>query len=98
MSKVKLMIEIDEAIYNEFMKENDYELIYNGYWVAKAIAKGTPITEGDLISREGMRKMIKGWLNMDKYYHPYSKGKTIPTDEVYDLIDNAPSIGGNQNE
>ena len=46
MSKVKLMIEIDEAIYNEFMKENDYELIYNGYWVAKAIAKGTPLPKG----------------------------------------------------
>ena len=39
--KIKLVIEVDEKIYNEFMKENDYEVIYDGYWVAKAIANST---------------------------------------------------------
>ena len=87
MSKIKLVIEIDEEMY-QFLKETNLprQSIY------KTVANGTPITEGDMISREGMKKMVDGWLNMDKYYHPYSKEKTIPTDEVYDLIDNAPTV------
>ena len=47
--ELKLVISVPEDIYNEFMKENNYEVIYNGYWVAKAIAKGTIIKEGSWI-------------------------------------------------
>ena len=105
MSKIKLVIEIDEETieYSKRCTDINYRftdtlLDQHRYErnMAQAIANGTPITEGDMISREGMKNMVDGWLNMDKYYHPYSKGKTIPTDEVYDLIDNAPIVGGNQ--
>ena len=93
MSKIKLVIEIDEEIIKETQTDClDWGQIHEA---EVAIANGTPITEGDLISRKGMKKMVDGWLNMDKYYRPYSKGKTIPTDEVYDLIDNAPSVEAN---
>lgn len=33
------------------------------------------------------RENVMIWLSVDKYYHPYSKGKNIPTSEVFDLID-----------
>lgn len=92
--KVKLIIEIGEMEYNlckECAKSENYSAI------TRIITNGIIITD-DMISREGMKKMVDGWLNMDKYYHPYSKGKTIPTDEVYDLIDTAPTIGKNINE
>ena len=108
--KIKLVIEVDEKIYNEFMKENDYEVIYDGYWVARAIANGTPITEGDMISREGIRKALNeafdcegatkyGNKNAEQQSKSYS---TLMLYEIANIVedccDNAPSIGGNQNE
>ena len=87
--KIKLLVEIDEEIYNEFMKENNYEVIYDGYWVAKAIANGTPITEGDTISRSALKKALD-WIVENPY---------VDLDrEIMEEIDNAQSIGGNQNE
>jgi len=47
----------------------------------------------DLISREYMKKAIEQFFVREKYYHPHSKGrKTIPTEEVIDIIDNAPTV------
>ena len=46
----------------------------------------------DLISKDVLKEYITGWLNMDKYYHPYSQGKTIPTSEILDLIDSVPVV------
>ena len=47
----------------------------------------------DLISREYLKDAINQFFVKEKYYHPYSKGrKTIPTEEVLDIIDNAPAI------
>ena len=47
----------------------------------------------DLISRKYMREAIDQFFVREKYYHPYSKGrKTIPTEEVLDIIDNAPTV------
>ena len=49
--------------------------------------------EGDLISREYMKKAVDQFFVREKYYHPYSKGrKTMPTEEVIDIIDNAPTV------
>ena len=47
----------------------------------------------DLISRKYMKEAIEQFFEMVKYYHPHSKGrKTIPTEEVLDIIDNAPTV------
>ena len=47
----------------------------------------------DLISRKYMKEAIEQFFVREKYYHPYSKGrKTIPTEEVLDIIDTAPTI------
>ena len=47
----------------------------------------------DLMSREYMKKAIEQFFVKEKYYHPHSKGrKTIPTEEVIDIIDNAPTV------
>ena len=90
MSKIKLVIEIDEQIYNEFMKENNYEVIYDGYWVAKAIANGTPITEGDLISRSELIKTVEKGEGISWERH----GKDdMCVRKKY--IDNAPSVKPN---
>ena len=43
----------------------------------------------DLISREQAISWIECWLGLHKYYHPYSKCKTMPTSEV---LDNAPTV------
>lgn len=47
----------------------------------------------DLISRKYMKEAIEQFFVKVKYYHPHSKGrKTIPTEEVLDIIDNAPTV------
>ena len=89
---MKLIIEIPDKVVKAIQNGLNYR-----YDILTAIANGIPITD-DMISREGMRKMVAGWLLKDAYYHPYSKGKTIPTDEVYDLIDNAPTYGKESEE
>lgn len=40
----------------------------------------------DLISRDELGAAIDNWLTIDRYYHPYSKQKTIPVSEVIDII------------
>jgi len=44
----------------------------------------------DLISRKEAIDLIKEWFETDKHYHPYSKGKTIPTCEVMDIMERVP--------
>lgn len=45
----------------------------------------------DLISRQEAIDAINQWIEMDKYYHPYSKGKTILVSEAIDEIQRLPS-------
>jgi len=53
----------------------------------------------DLISRKYMKEAIEQFFVREKYYHPYSKGrKTIPTEEVLDIIDTAPAVEPKQGE
>jgi len=40
-----------------------------------------------VICREEFKDNIKGWLALNKHYHPHSKNKNIPIDEVLDIID-----------
>ena len=43
------------------------------------------------IDADNLKKSVESWLGLDKYYHPYSKGKNIPTSEVYDIIETEPT-------
>lgn len=52
----------------------------------------------DLISRKEAIDRIKGWFETDKHYHPYSKGKTIPTCEVMDILERVPSAQPQRNK
>lgn len=45
----------------------------------------------DLISREQAISWIECWLGLHKYYHPYSKCKTMPTSAVLDILNRVPS-------
>lgn len=47
---------------------------------------------GDLISREDAKKNIQQWLVKERYYHPNSRRKTIPIEEVLDVLDNTISV------
>ena len=84
MSKIKLVVEVDEEMY-QFFKETNLpeQSIY------KIIAKGTPITEGDLISRSGVVAFLEN-LKFEPNAHWLA--------EVLQDKKRFPSIGGSQNE
>ena len=93
MSKIKLVIEIDEPVYHsvlERVKRLEVPCCTENAYFMQAIANGTPITEGDLISRSALRKCAT----------PCQIHNGALTELCVPLyqIDNAPSIGGNQNE
>lgn len=41
----------------------------------------------DLIKRSEAIDAIRQWVKMNQYYHPFSKGKTIPVDEAIDQLE-----------
>ena len=45
----------------------------------------------DLISRQAALDEIDGFIALDKYYHPYSQGKTIPVEEMRERLRSLPS-------
>ena len=55
MSKIKLVVEVSEEIFKVFEEHSivafDFLDEYTRDMLAQAIANGTPITEGDLISK-----------------------------------------------
>lgn len=46
----------------------------------------------DLISVFALKEWILNWHVMNVYYHPYSKLKTIPVAELYDILDRMPKL------
>lgn len=40
----------------------------------------------EYVDREEAKAWIDDWLRNDKYWHPYSKGKNIPTAEVFEML------------
>jgi len=47
---------------------------------------------GDLVDVNELESWIENWFYKERYYHPYSKGKTIPTEELRDIIKSVPVI------
>lgn len=45
----------------------------------------------EYIDREEAKAWIANWLRNDKYWNPYSKGKNIPTAEVFDILSRIPA-------
>ena len=101
---MKLIIEIPEKAYNRIMGQTECT------YAELFIANGTPIAEGDMISREGIRKALNGAFGCEdatKYGNKNAEQQdksysTLMLYEIADIVedccDNAPSIGGNQNE
>ena len=48
-------------------------------------------TMAEYIDREEAKAWITAWLKEDKYWHPYSKGKNIPTTEVFATLSLIPA-------
>lgn len=40
----------------------------------------------EYIDREEIKEWIAAWLKEYKYWHPYSKGKNIPTAVMFDML------------
>ena len=107
MSKIKLVIGVDEGYYKDCKRLSKIGMASTP---CEIIANGTPITGGDMISREGIRKALNGAFGCEdatKYGNKNAEqqSKSYSTlmlyeiaDIVEDCCDNAPSIGGNQNE
>ena len=94
MSKIKLLVEIDKEVY-EHVKDKKF---FISPWVDDAIANGTPITEGDLISRSELREIIHKEGEQWKANTEYECGRFDSCDRIDFLVANAQAIGGNQNE
>ena len=45
-----------------------------------------------LINADSPKEYVEGWLHTDEYYHPYSKKKTIPISELYDVFSRIPTV------
>ena len=45
-----------------------------------------------LIDVDELKEWIEAWFDMNKYYHPYSKRETIPTVELFDILDRIPTV------
>ena len=99
-SKVKLMIEVDKDYY-EIIKNEVEKANGTGYKPFVIIANGTPITEGDLISRSELKshkflspqvKVIGGRHNgktKEQIVEAYQKGWNDCIDAI---TDNAPTV------
>ena len=81
--KIKLLVEIDEDYY-ELIKADVKS--GNDYKPCVLIANGTPITEGDLISRSALIKEAEELRQI-------TSDESLRFENFTDLIDNAPSIG-----
>lgn len=101
--KIKLLVEVDESTYNSAKNmpeiicgmNDDLKFVSD---LKDAIANGTPITEGDLISRSELREKIHKEGEQWKANTEYECGRFDSCDMIDFLVANAPSIGGNQNE
>lgn len=47
---------------------------------------------GDAISRKDAIEWVQNILTVDRYYHPHSKSRNVPIDEVIDSLERVPSI------
>ncbi|MBR6987180.1 MAG: hypothetical protein IKH82_03835 [Clostridiales bacterium] len=45
-----------------------------------------------LIDKKELKEWIESWFTKNKYYHPYSKSNNIPIDELYDILEQLPTI------
>lgn len=45
-----------------------------------------------LIDKKELKEWIESWFTKNKYYHPYSKSNNIPIDELYDILEQMPTV------
>ena len=98
MKKVNVLIEVDEKYYRSIKEQGSFSTATYQGELLQAIANGTPITEGDLISRSEWREKIPKEGEQWKANTEYECGRFDSCDMIDFLVANAPSIGGNQNE
>jgi len=82
---MKLIIDIPEEIVKAIQNGKDYR-----YDIHTAIANGTPVlTEGDLISREALKRKLQYVYSCD---YIGSKSEEGIVSDIIDEIDNAPTV------
>lgn len=45
-----------------------------------------PEWHGRLVDENEVKDWVESWLYVNKYYHPYSRSKSIPVSELYDVL------------
>ena len=92
---MKLIIEVDQETLYEckmlFVKGISNNAEY-------AVANGTPIAEGDMISREALKAELEAYRHTRNYKSDEEEAQNSLLDNILEDIDNAPSIGGKQND
>ena len=100
--KIKLLVEVDKPVYHsvlERVKKLEVPCCTENAYYMQAIANGTPITEGDLISRSELLDSIQKFIvDNDKWYEDWDKGYNCGLHTACELIKSALSVGGSQNE
>lgn len=86
--------EVEEGHAYTFRSEDGKTIITDLNQKAWPRIRKDIMIEQDLISREETRNCFLAWLSMDHYYHPESQEETIPTDEVFDTLNNVPPFFG----
>lgn len=82
---MKLIIDIDENVFTRLFDNGTEGIsVEDRIEVGKAIRKGTPVsTEGDLISREALKKALK---------EIFDTVEVVLFDDIIATIDNAPTV------
>lgn len=45
-----------------------------------------------LIDADELKEWVENWFTKNKHYHPYSKSNDIPINELYDILEQMPTI------
>ena len=86
---MKVIIDIDEKLFKSVKERTQDGYIGSDVWIA--VSDGTPITDGDLISRSALRKQIKSYAD-----DQYAENEYLGECAILEFIDNAPAIGDSE--
>ncbi len=45
-----------------------------------------------LIDADALKEWIENWFTKNRFYHPYAKNNNIPITELYDILEQMPTI------
>ena len=81
------LIDADKLEPHEIYEDNGFtEVVYLDD------IREMPTVDTELIDKKELKEWIENWFETNKYYHPYSKSNNIPIIELYDILEQMPTI------